>query len=180
VPRVSDAHLAARRDQIVEAARALFAERGFARTTMNDVVRASGLSMGAVYRYFPAKSDLVLAVCEGHGGDVDGAFPDEPPEDLLRRLAGEVAPGEPHARMAIQIWGEAVLVPDLGERVVATHRRLEDHLARLVAQRRGAPEDDPECRAAAQAALASLIGLAALSALGVAVEDHRFVAALDV
>jgi AcrR family transcriptional regulator len=72
VPRVSEQHLAARRQQILDAAAGLFAERGFARTSMSDVVRASGLSMGAVYRYFPSKADLVIAVGEGRGGEVDG------------------------------------------------------------------------------------------------------------
>jgi AcrR family transcriptional regulator len=43
VPRVSEQHLAARRQQILDAAAALFAERGLARTSMNDVVRESGL-----------------------------------------------------------------------------------------------------------------------------------------
>ena len=44
MPKVSASHLAARREQIIEAAQALFAERGFSRTTMADVVAASGLS----------------------------------------------------------------------------------------------------------------------------------------
>jgi AcrR family transcriptional regulator len=58
MPRVSVGYLAARREQIVQAASRLFAERGFSRTTMADVVAASGLSTGAVYNYFPSKSDL--------------------------------------------------------------------------------------------------------------------------
>jgi AcrR family transcriptional regulator len=178
MPRVNDAHLAARREQIVEAARVLFSSHGFARTTMKDVVRASGLSMGAVYRYFPSKSDLVLAVCEGQGGEVDGSFPVEPPEQLLSRLAGRVAPGKPHARMAIQIWGEAVLVPDLGERVVATHLRLEDHLTQLLDEGRATQAGDATARASAQLTLAALIGLAALTANAVPVDQERFVAAL--
>lgn len=55
MPRVSDAHLASRRQQIVDAASQLFAEKGFSRTTMADVVAASKLSTGAVYRYFSGK-----------------------------------------------------------------------------------------------------------------------------
>ena len=55
MPKVSASHLAARREQIIEAAKALFAERGFSRTTMADVVAASGLSTGAVYHYFSNK-----------------------------------------------------------------------------------------------------------------------------
>ena len=62
MPKVSADHLEARRAQIVQAATRLFAERGFSRTTMAEVVAASGLSNGAVYHYFPSKSELVLAV----------------------------------------------------------------------------------------------------------------------
>ena len=173
MPRVSEAHLAARREQILAAARELFAARGFARTSMDDVVRASGLSMGSVYRYFPSKSDLVIAVCEGHGGEVDGGFPAETPAELVARLAGYVAPGGSHARMAIQVWGEAAIVPQLAGTVTATHQRLQDHLAGLL----HCP--DPASRdAVAQTALAALIGLAALVAAGVEVDHERVVAVL--
>jgi hypothetical protein len=51
MPRVGQAHLDARRQQIVDAARARFAAHGFARTSMADIVAESGLSIGAIYRY---------------------------------------------------------------------------------------------------------------------------------
>ena len=178
MPRVSEAHLAARRVQIVEAARILFTERGFARTTMNDVVSASGLSMGAVYRYFPSKSELVLAVCAGHGGEVDGELLAEEPDALIARLADYVAPGRPHARMAVQIWGEAAIVPKLAEAVVATHCTLEQHLASLVRDRYPNQPDDTPPEAIAQTILAALIGLAALSASGVPADTDHFLAAI--
>ena len=37
-------------------------ERGYHRATMQDVVRASGLSVGAIYTYFDGKDELFLAV----------------------------------------------------------------------------------------------------------------------
>src|ERR1700710_454706 len=64
MPRVSQAHLDARRQQIVDAARARFAGHGFARTSMADIVEESGLSNGAIYRYFTSKDEIVIAVCE--------------------------------------------------------------------------------------------------------------------
>ena len=60
MPKVTDAHLAARREQIIEAAMTRFAEGGFHSTGMAEVIAATGLSAGAVYRYFPTKEDLVL------------------------------------------------------------------------------------------------------------------------
>ncbi|PDV99234.1 TetR/AcrR family transcriptional regulator [Candidatus Chloroploca asiatica] len=50
------------RDQILNAALALFARQGFAHTSMNDIVRASGVSKGGVYWHFPSKDALVLAI----------------------------------------------------------------------------------------------------------------------
>jgi AcrR family transcriptional regulator len=178
VPRVSNEHLAARRQQILDAAARLFAERGFARTSMSDVVRESGLSMGAVYRYFPSKADLVIAVGEGRGGEVDGAFPAEGPRDLLGRLAAQVGPGSSHARLSVQVWGEAAVEPELAARVVPIHRRLESHLAQLLHTAAGPGSADQDYDAVAQVALAAVIGMAALVAAGVPVDEHRFVTVL--
>ncbi|HEY3162729.1 MAG TPA: TetR/AcrR family transcriptional regulator [Candidatus Limnocylindrales bacterium] len=64
MPRVSAEHEQAVRDRIVRAALAVFGERGFHRATMQDIVRESGLSVGAIYTYFKSKSDLILAGCD--------------------------------------------------------------------------------------------------------------------
>lgn len=48
--------------QILTAARAVFAEKGFAKASMNDIVRASGLSKGGVYWHFKSKDDLIAAI----------------------------------------------------------------------------------------------------------------------
>lgn len=64
MPRVSPEHEQEVRDRIVKASLAVFAERGFHRTTMQDIVRASGLSVGAIYTYFRSKSELILAGCD--------------------------------------------------------------------------------------------------------------------
>ncbi|MFD6162868.1 TetR/AcrR family transcriptional regulator [Nocardia sp. NPDC060256] len=175
MPRVSKEHLAARRQQILDAAARLFAERGFARTSMNDVVREAGLSMGAVYRYFPSKAELIIAVCEGRGGDIDGEFPVEHPRDLLTRLVAQVRPGGEHARLSVQVWGEAAVDPDLAARAVPVHLQLEEQLTHLFGVD-GVPHDDQG--AVAQVALAAVIGMAALVAAGVPVDERRFVDAL--
>jgi TetR/AcrR family transcriptional regulator, transcriptional repressor of aconitase len=176
MPRVSEQHLAARRQQILDAAVRVFSERGFARTSMSDVVRESGLSMGAVYRYFPSKADLVIAAGEEHGGEVDGGFPVERARDLLARLAAEVGPGSSHARLSVQLWGEAAVEPDLAAKVVPIHVRLEEHLAQLL--RTEATSDERDHEATAQVALSAVVGMAALVAAGVPVDEERFVAVL--
>jgi AcrR family transcriptional regulator len=69
VPRVSPAHELEVRERIVVAALSVFAERGFHRATMQDVVRASGLSVGAIYTYFRSKDELFLASCDFSSSD---------------------------------------------------------------------------------------------------------------
>jgi AcrR family transcriptional regulator len=64
MPRVSQEHEQEVRDRIVRAALQVFGERGFHRATMQDIVRESGLSVGAIYTYFKSKSDLILAGCD--------------------------------------------------------------------------------------------------------------------
>ena len=58
--------LAKRRNRgaILDAARLLFAEKGYGGTTVRDIVRASGLSPGSFYNYFGDKESIFLAVVE--------------------------------------------------------------------------------------------------------------------
>ncbi|MCA9930910.1 MAG: TetR/AcrR family transcriptional regulator [Anaerolineales bacterium] len=48
--------------QILAAATAVFAEKGFAKASMNDIVRAAGLSKGGVYWHFKSKDAIVAAI----------------------------------------------------------------------------------------------------------------------
>jgi AcrR family transcriptional regulator len=50
------------RGRILEAALALFAEGGYEATTMRDVARESGASLGLAYRYFASKEEFALAL----------------------------------------------------------------------------------------------------------------------
>lgn len=55
----------ARRAEIVEAARAIFLERGYAEIGLVEVASAGSVSRPLVYRYFPAgRADLFVAVAE--------------------------------------------------------------------------------------------------------------------
>ena len=58
MPKVTEAHLKARRQQIVDAAWACFARKGYHQTTMQDICEESELSPGAIYRYFASKDAI--------------------------------------------------------------------------------------------------------------------------
>src|SRR5829696_3652795 len=55
---------AARLGQILEAAKRVFAERGFRRATTREVARAAGISEGTIYNYFEDKDALLMAILE--------------------------------------------------------------------------------------------------------------------
>jgi AcrR family transcriptional regulator len=50
------------RERILEAALVLFADRGYEATTMRDVAREAGASVGLAYRYFASKEEFALAL----------------------------------------------------------------------------------------------------------------------
>jgi AcrR family transcriptional regulator len=63
MPRVSAAHEQEVRDRIIASAIRVFTDRGYG-ATIQDVVRDSGLSVGAIYTYFKSKEELFLECCE--------------------------------------------------------------------------------------------------------------------
>jgi AcrR family transcriptional regulator len=64
VPKVLPEYLELRRQQILDAAAACFARRGFHQTTMQHICEEADLSPGAVYRYFPSKEAIIEAMSE--------------------------------------------------------------------------------------------------------------------
>jgi AcrR family transcriptional regulator len=52
------------RTRILEAALAVFRERGFERSTMREIASAAGMAVGAAYYYFESKDSIVMAFYE--------------------------------------------------------------------------------------------------------------------
>jgi AcrR family transcriptional regulator len=142
VPRVSEEYRAARRGEILAAAAGLFAHNGFHATSMADIFAESGMSAGAVYRYFRSKEEIVVAVAEtvlANADEVfarllaDGAAP-SPAETVRAVIAailerggqGPVA-GPEFTRIAIQVWGEASRSEELRERVGGAFTQVRAH-----------------------------------------------------
>ena len=69
--RIDDDEIRAR---LLDAARRVFAEQGYAGTRIGDIVREAGLSTGAVYSRFRSKNDLLREAVVRHAA-VDGALP---------------------------------------------------------------------------------------------------------
>ncbi|MBA4023222.1 MAG: TetR/AcrR family transcriptional regulator [Gordonia sp.] len=172
MPKVTQAHLDARRQQIVDAARVRFASHGFARTSMADIVAETGLSNGAIYRYFRSKDEIVIAVCE----QASGAFPDALTAEAIRELLEHmrtISRETGHARLVAQIYAEAALSPALAEVVRVQLDGLRTAIAELI------PGDHPGDPAQiAEAFVAVLVGYSEQLAVRGDVGSEPFSAAL--
>jgi len=70
-PRRTQAERAAEtRDALIAAARPLFAAQGFAEVALEAIVRAAGVTRGALYHHFADKTELFAAVFEQVEGEV--------------------------------------------------------------------------------------------------------------
>ncbi len=65
VARIKDRSLVERRRaQIVEAARAVFRDKGFHRATVRDIGRAAKVTQGTLYNYVRTKEDILFLICD--------------------------------------------------------------------------------------------------------------------
>jgi AcrR family transcriptional regulator len=186
MPKVTEAHKEARREQITVAALRCFSRDGFHGTTMDRIIQEAGLSAGAVYQYFPSKRALILHVAvsttRAFADHVDAEVRREPleaPELAVPRLFSDVTAfltekGVDRARIALQGWAEATRDPELrgSARKVAT--RLTAAMELWLTRWRGAAMVDPsvEPAVAAPAMLSLVIGMLTQRAL-VEDFDHR-------
>jgi AcrR family transcriptional regulator len=175
MPKISDEKRAARRAQILEAAWACFQREGLHATTMDDIIRASGLSAGAVYSYYPSKSELILAAVTTSLSGFDAlvrpllqAEPALPPGDLLRRIAATIdrftaREGYDLKRIALLGWSEAQRNEQLRTTMQAFYQGFRAQLAAAVTLSAAAPAGQAD--ATAKALLSLILGYVVQSAV---------------
>lgn len=187
MPKVSDAHRESRRDQIALAALECFAAKGFQRTSMADIIEASGLSAGAIYLHFESKQQIVLAVGRRvlgrRLGDLEAMAERGlvDPIATLQMLLGGLAKDLLDARLIIQLWGEAATDPELESLVTEIFGTLRQAITGyLTAWATARGEADPEAWAtrAFPAMLAFAQGFMAQRALVPGFDADEYFAAL--
>jgi TetR/AcrR family transcriptional regulator, transcriptional repressor of aconitase len=93
VPRITDERREARREQVLEAARACLQEHGLEAVSMEMIIARSGLSTGAVYGYFKRKDQIINAVvAEGTAAMAEDLAPllTNPDPSPLPEFVGQV------------------------------------------------------------------------------------------
>src|SRR6201989_910159 len=63
-----------RREAVLEAGMSVFAQRGFLGTPTTEVAKAAGISQAYLFRLFPTKTDLVVAVVQRSNERIHDAF----------------------------------------------------------------------------------------------------------
>ncbi|MFG2288347.1 TetR/AcrR family transcriptional regulator [Streptomyces sp. NPDC048595] len=138
--------------EIAEAAAALFADRGYEATTVEDIASAAGISLRTFYRYSPAKEDALtplFASSVSHLVDVLAAHPvDEPLSAALEASFGTATAERrledaARARRLVRVLGT---VPVLKARWLAAGREMQERLAPALASRASTPVDSLEVR----------------------------------
>jgi AcrR family transcriptional regulator len=182
MPKVSQQHRDARREQILAAARRCFLRDGFHATSMQDLFAEAGLSAGAVYSYFASKDDVIAAIAEQNMRSVT---------DMINAIATQ-QPGRPAGavladvmemlrakdeqdglgKLTVIVWSEAVRNPSLAARFTALFTQLHASLAEVIQQTRGSLPGDVPADVLATALLSVVPGyLLQLALIGSAAVD---------
>jgi TetR/AcrR family fatty acid metabolism transcriptional regulator len=112
----------ARRNQILDAAAKIFAEKGFHRTTTKEIAQAAGVSEGTIYNYFANKGDLLiglitrLAKFDHLGSELTQAFQSDNRGFLTTLFSDRTGRIEQNIEMVRAVLPEILINPDLRER----------------------------------------------------------------
>ncbi|MER7985988.1 TetR family transcriptional regulator [Streptomyces noursei] len=153
--------------EIAETAAALFSERGYEATTVEDIASSAGISLRTFYRYCAAKEDALTPVLTSSVGvlvqQLAGRPVDEPLTSAVRAAfedaeAARRLADPDKARRLIRVMGS---VPAIRMRWLAAGRDMQDQLVPVLAVRTGASAASMEVR---------LLACALIDALSVAME----------
>lgn len=148
-----------KQDRILCAAKAEFAQNGFGRANINVIADRAEVSVGSMYKYFPSKEALLLAVIDLGHTEIELAFNQvvRPREPLDRQIAALLHRAIDHASrdpQMIQIYIDCS-TEELSSIAGLVSRRIEsigvDAYLRLLnaARARGEIRDDIDLRMAA-------------------------------
>jgi len=140
VPRTQEERKADTRARLLDAAAALFAERGFDAVSVDSVAEAAGRTSGAVYAHFGSKQGLLLALLDEWAHSLVTVIAAEftlaaTVEDRIRAVAANVItdPTEQTRRLRLlerELWLRAARDPEVAAAMRTRARDAHDRLAR--------------------------------------------------
>ena len=142
----NEAAFAARRSEILRAAEALFVAHGFHATGMAAICEAAGMSPGTLYRYFPAKADIITAIVAEERAEaaawfdrLDGAADFRAALMAALAEAIDAVADETYGRLALEIAAEAGRDAGIAAILAEAETEARARLTAIIAdaQRRG-------------------------------------------
>jgi AcrR family transcriptional regulator len=116
--RTSDLRIILKRRQIVDGARQIFLQNGYAEASMDEVAAKAGVSKGTLYNHFDSKDDLFKSLIHAEAGRVAQELPSPDLEN-------------PSLRSALRHIGTAILEVMEAPGTVATLRLVIGALGRF-------------------------------------------------
>jgi len=144
MPKVTEAHLEARKHQIMDAAEACFSRKGFHHSTMHDICHMAELSPGAVYRYFHSKEEIIESMMrerqESSAAMIEALRTQGGTLQALDQMAdaffGHLDPQK--CALNVELWSEALRNPRIREMLAGYSRDIAVRFAEMT---RNAQED---------------------------------------
>ena len=84
MPRVVPSYREDAKKRIIQAASEVFREKGYYRSTMDDIASRLGISKGAIYQYFDSKEGILAALYSGAPANLRTLFSAEASKDPIR------------------------------------------------------------------------------------------------
>ena len=190
MPKVSEQHTEARKQQIIDAAYRCFARKGFHQATMRDIYEEAELSPGAVYHYFSSKDEIIQASFDfDYQRSLDmfnAAKESDDPLKTLGELFDFLARGLEEAaalgasRVNVQGWGEALVNPALHETIQRVLNNYLDALTHIFrrAQELGQVDPSLDPASAGRMLMSLYYGLELQKALDPEVDVSEYAAAV--
>jgi AcrR family transcriptional regulator len=133
------------RGRLLEAAAEVFARKGFAAASVEEIAETAGFSTGALYSNFAGKEELFAELLASRGGDrlaeaarivADEELSREDRRGALGRLLVTVADQDADlAPLQAELWLHAIRRPELRELLASQFRATRDFLAQTLADR---------------------------------------------
>lgn len=112
---------AERRERLLDAALAVFLERGYAGAGVREIAHRAGVTEGLIYHYFPGKRELLLVLLRERSPAAAAAGLDDHPtkrrldaalEDLMRRVLDAF---ENDSEVLLLLFGESMVDDEVAE-----------------------------------------------------------------
>ena len=176
-----------KRPRLVEAASAVFAEKGFASTRVADIAERAGVGKGTVYEYFSSKDELLFAVFESINYDISdrmnealaaGGSTEEQLHNLLRLGAEVISEQVDLQPVILDFWAASrgkEIEDAYREAVVARYTFFRDLVSDFIraGQEQGEFTSSIDAEAVAATVVATVDGLGIQLYFDRSIDPHR-------